>query len=308
MKLILEKIDPDQMDIELIAECASAAITVLAPDDDFELVIAGDFVSAIRSRTADEDERETYSTDRTFGEAAARALTDTDPPTIVVTAGIVVQGADPAVAIEMFEHEALHVLTARRGESLSDIRQRHKLDGSTRANFVATAGVAAEEFRVEHTVAMSRDAVAKDFKASLDRSLDAFLDVIWDASDARTAGGPMEDYSRSILTAFANLAVMLAYLAASEPAEFESVSQLWKLWVAPTWPRLYELFNRLSPATEETDVAELDGIVFEIADLLPELLRGVGFALKDVNSETGEFWFGPVRSWAPPRRQSQDAA
>jgi hypothetical protein len=305
MKLILENIDPDQLDIDLLAECAGAAITVLAPDDNFELVIAGDFVSSVRSRASD---GETYSTDRTFGEAAARALTDNDPSVIVVNAGFVVKGFDPAAALEVFEHEALHVLTARRGEELGDIRSRHKLVGSTRANFAATAGVAAEEFRVEHTVALSRNGLAKDFKTSLDESLDAFLDVMWDASDARTAGGAMEDYSRSVLTSFGSLVVMLAYLSVYETVEFESESPLWELWVGPTWPRLYELFNRLPPATDETDVAELDAIVFEIADMLPELLSDVGFGLKDINPETGEFWFGPTRIWAPPRRTKQDAA
>jgi hypothetical protein len=38
----------------------------------------------------------------------------------------------------------------------------------------------------------------------------------------------------------------------------------------------------------------LDAIVFQIAELLPDLLGDIGFAAEDVDPESGDFWFGPV--------------
>src|SRR4051794_24035628 len=127
MQLALENIDPSAIDVELLAECVAVAASVLAPDDNFDVVVAGDFVSAIRSRTDDERERESYVTDRTFGEATGRALTGLDPPTIVVDAGFVMRGEDRNAALETFQHEAYHVLTFRRGEALNDVRDRHQV-------------------------------------------------------------------------------------------------------------------------------------------------------------------------------------
>ena len=294
VNLTLEAIDANAMDVELIAECVAAAASVLAPDDNFDVVIAGDFVAAIRSRTDDEHERASYVTDRTFGEAAARALTGLEPPVIVVHAGVVVKDGDRETALQTFEHEALHVLTARRGESLSDVRRRHNVVGVARNTFLAVAGMAAEEFRVVRALAQSRGELAVDFKTYLATSLESFLEVIWSASDARTAGGSVESYCESVMTAFSHLVTMLAYLAAVQTGAFASEAPLWSQWIAPTWPQLHELLSRLPPADEEADVTMLDALVVELADTLPSLLADIGFTAKDTDVEKGEVWFGPV--------------
>jgi hypothetical protein len=283
VNLTLENIDPDAMDIELISECLVVAAAVLAPDENFDIVIANDFVSAVRFRTSDERERESYGADRTFGEAAARALANLNPPTIIVHAGFVVRGADRNAALETFEHETLHVLTARR-ESLNDVRLRRQVPGVARGSFVAMAGVAGEAFRVVRALALSREQLAADFSASLVTSLDAFSDVIRSASDARTFGGGVESYCEDVMTAFSNLVTMLAYLATAEPVEFESEAPLWDDWVAPTWPQLHALLHRLPPASERADPATLDEVVFELAELLRDLLADIGFALEDNRS------------------------
>jgi hypothetical protein len=71
MNLTLENINPAAMDVDLIGECVAAAAAVLTPYDGFDVVIAADFVSAIRSRT--EDERELHR--RCDGGAAHRRAT-----------------------------------------------------------------------------------------------------------------------------------------------------------------------------------------------------------------------------------------
>lgn len=96
------------------------------------------------------------------------------------------------------------------------------------------------------------------------------------------------------MTAFSNLVTMLAYLAAAEPVEFESEAPLWDDWVAPTWPQLHALLHRLPPASERADPEMLDEVAFELAELLPDLLANIGFAVEDTDIESGAVWFGPV--------------
>jgi tRNA pseudouridine-54 N-methylase len=298
VNLTLEGVDPNAMDVDLVSECVVSVAELLGPDASVDIVIAGDFVAAIRARTTNAQERERYTDDRTYGRAAARALTDADPPAIVVDAGFVVRDANKDVALETFTHEALHILTSRRGESLNDVRRRNDVVGVAHSTFVAIAGIAAEEFRVVRALRESRQMLASDFTATLGEVLDAFSDVIWSASGARHAGGSVQSYSEDVMTAFSNLVTMLAYVAAGESKDFECESELWQAWVAPTWPRMHGFLYRFPSATEETGHAELDPLAFELADLLVELLADVGFALED-DPTTGGYWFGPVEQPSP---------
>lgn len=284
MNLTLEAVDPRELDIQLVAHCVAKLAELLQHDLDLDVVIAGDFVAAVRTRATNDEEREDYTVERLFGEAAARVMTDGDRIEIIVLAGLVAKGADPAVAEETFLHEAYHVLTSRRGESLNDLRIRHGLSLATaNGTFAAIAGVAAEEYRVARTLAMREAGAATDYRSALDDGLQAFSDGLWEASDQRTLGGSVEDYCRSVMMAYSHLTVLLAYLAAHDADLDSSAPELWEVWIARSWPELRRVFSSLPAADQEAPVAALDARAFALADLLRDLLAAIGFVLEDLD-------------------------
>jgi hypothetical protein len=72
----------------------------------------------------------------------------------------------------------------------------------------------------------SRDSLAADCKVSFPASLHAFLEKIWKASDARSAGGSAESYCESVMTAFSNLVMMLCLPRRCRPFEFDGEAPL----------------------------------------------------------------------------------
>lgn len=254
--------------------------------DDLDIVITGDFVRSIRDRTTSDEERETYTVDRTFGEASARVMPRLDGGTVAVFfAGLVAHGTDEQLALETFEHEAYHVAMSKRGEALNDLRLRNQANLKTaEGTFVAIAGIAAEEYRVASAVRRRRGTASSTYASSLDDGLDAFLDAVWGASEKRRWGGSVDDYCLSVMTAFSHLAVLLAYIAAEgeQVAETLSSHDLWTDSIAPLWSRWVDGVSAIPDATQATARSELDARTNALTDVLRDLLEQIGFTLEDV--------------------------
>jgi hypothetical protein len=155
MQLTLEAVDPDALDLDRLAE-GMRRIEGIVPAPDFvDVVIAGDFISAVRSRVADAEYARQYNTDRLHGTAVAKAIPQEDGRiSIVFAAGLVDKRVDAGLDTErLFAHEGQHAAIDQRSETLSDIRIRQGLDiYSHRGYFAWVAGRASEEYRVERAL------------------------------------------------------------------------------------------------------------------------------------------------------------
>jgi hypothetical protein len=288
LNLILEAVNPDALDIDLLDRAVAHFAEVLGEThDDLDIVITGDFVRTIRDRTTSEPERETYTVDRLFGEAFARVMPKLGGGTVAVfNAGLVAQGTDEELALETFEHEAHHVAIFKRGEALNDLRLRKEANLKTaEATFVAIAGITAEEYRVASAVRGGRGAPSPTYRTSLDDGLDAFLDAVWKASEKRRWGGSVDDYCRTVMTAFSHLAVLLAYIAAEgeqeDEAEELSSHELWTDSIRSLWPRWVDGLGAIPDARQPAARSDLDARTNELVDVLRDLLQQIGFVLED---------------------------
>jgi hypothetical protein len=131
MEVSLTDYPEDALDPDLIGEAVAEIALRAEEPDDVEVVLAGDFVRAVRDRIPGEQGRDDYTVDRLFGVAAARTLQLADGRTsVVVNGNLLLPGAMPrSDLLRLCAHEGLHVATYQRGETASDIRSRHGIRG-----------------------------------------------------------------------------------------------------------------------------------------------------------------------------------
>lgn len=248
-------------------------------------VVAESLVDAVRARTRDKQEAASYSSGRIFGEVGAKTMLPVDGKTDVVfdarlfKPGSVFASADTS---RIAAHEGLHVAMNQRSETLSDIHVRRKLPGMTReTTFVAFAGIAVEEYRVERALCSESWWPSP---ANVSYAFGRCRDAMVEASDARGRGGGVLDYCRAVLTAFHELTVQFAYIAGEELAGGGPVSRGqagWDWLAGPAFDDYLDALDHIPSATVATSRDELDGYAFELVEPLDQWLRQIGFLIED---------------------------
>lgn len=277
------ELDPERLETFIATIEARVADGVVA-----ELVIARDFVRAVRSRTTDAQEREEYDANRLFGMAVARTFGPTcqHGPLVVVDASLLrpVGGAPLETVRRLGAHEAYHVVIHQRSECVTDLRRRRRIDGYTRLGyFIECAGIAAEEFRVEAALAADGLDLEESYRADLPASLVRLQAAVLDGVSLRYPSESMERPARTVMQAFHRFTILCSYLAAERRADIPPVLK------APLGRRLVDghfaafkgALSTIPSANEPTLRDAVDRYVETLVQPLDDWLRHIGFAVED---------------------------
>lgn len=270
----------EQLVLERVAD--PSALTV---------ILSADFAATVRARTTDPIEKATYGTDRGFGEVGAKTLQDGNQSVIVFQApylaGPRVEADGERVRDALIAHESHHVTLQQRGETLSDIRVRHDLSGDTAAGlFLALAGIAAEEYRVDLALFEEGLGWAPSQTDSLGESLPVLRDAFLRAITLRYSGEPIDRPFRDVLAAFRNLVVLAAYVAAADvgtggriaPSQLE---QGWERLIGPQYAGWRGALESIPSAAQALPRTEGDRLATSLVPLLSAWLRHIGFTMED---------------------------
>lgn len=275
---------------------AAAIIADRVPDPDkIDLVVTGDFVASVRARAATAQEASEYSTERGSGLAIAKTIPNGDRSFIIVP-GPALSGAENVfdeLGRHAISHEATHAALAQHGEATNDIRLR-LAPSEAEGYYLASAGVIAEEYRVEASLAAEGSAPPSTYVSGIGDALDAARAAFLDAITLRYFGEPMDRPFRTAAAASHTLGIVLGYLAAeltsddgsvpTEPPTIIAQTSLWGRLVGPGWPPIATVLSRLPPASERTSQDTLDQIVLDLAAALKIWIRHIGFAWRDTST------------------------
>jgi hypothetical protein len=296
MEITLESFSREHVSSDMVG-LAAAELAARVPDpDQIKLTFSGDFRKSVRERTDDEWERENYETDRLFGQVGARVMSHADGSIDVV---VDVGHVDPETTSEdalqrTIAHEAWHVATTARGESLNDIRVRRGLsDVSREGSFLALAGIAAEEFRVERALCEEGFHLRQEHRHQVPEMLKLFREEINEGMTIRYPGESVERCCRTVATAFHRVSILLSYLAADEivgGTALQVALPLWDRLVGENYARFRDALAALPSAAVETSLAELERRLPEITLVLEGWLGDLGFWIED--REGNEMFWG----------------
>jgi hypothetical protein len=199
-------IPPDDFDVDSVSAAVARLAEIVPEDLCVRINVTTEFDAAVRKAITDDPEyAEAYRQERELGRAIAKTIGQEDRSVdLVVDASIFALDADPADAIRTFEHEGLHMVVERRGETMSDLRSRRGQPRETAAGtFSAITGVACEEYRVERAVwNLHTEARADSHLAGFQGSLTRFEASLRTASISYQRDLDVGAISRSVLEAF----------------------------------------------------------------------------------------------------------
>lgn len=296
MEIALEAFSPDHLSSDMVGR-AAAELAARVPDPaQIKLTFSGDFRKSVRERTDDVWERENYETGRLSGQAGARVMSHPDGSIDVVVDAAQV---DPEITSDealrrTIAHEAWHVATTARGESLNDIRVRRGLSGTSReGNFLALAGIAAEEFRVERALCEEGFPLGCEHRDQVPGMLELVRDEINDGMAIRFPGESVERCCQTVMTVFHRMSILLSYLAADEivgGTALQVASPLWDGLVGKNYVRFRDALAALPSAAAQSSLAELERRLPEITEVLETWLGDLGFWIED--REGNEMYWG----------------
>lgn len=292
-------IPPDDFDVDSVG-AALARLAEIVPDDlCVRIHVTTDFDGAVRTAVVDDpDYAAAYRHERELGRAIAKTIGQEDGSVdLVVDASIFALDADSADAVRTFEHEGLHMVVERRGETMSDLRSRRRQSRETAAGTVsAITGVACEEYRVERAAwDLHPEARADSHLAGIQDLLTRFETSLRTASISYQRNHDVEAISRSVLEAFHAMCTSTAYVAAELDAAggARSISvdeELGERLLGPSWQAAVAVLQRLPAADVPTERSLLDEAAVEIGEHFESWLRHLGFSL--VDQEDGRLHFG----------------
>jgi hypothetical protein len=300
VQLTFEHVDPEKIDAELLAS-AVVSVTPLLPDPEkAQFVWTGDLPASITSRTPDSPP---YVAERLWGRALAMTLPRPDKECVLVVSAwpyakrevLEAAGADPEglevtarFATRVLKHEGWHAAIHQRDESTGNIRSRLDLGFGAQGGFAASAGVAAEEYRVERALWTAGEGWDGSNSDNLEETLADVRKALLEAASPWRPSSP-----NAVWTAmewhFHQLATRLGYvagewLAVTSPGIGQGVRESAE-WVAllpdSSWAELSAAFEQFPPADVERPVDTLDAAVFRLARVLRTWASRVGFTFKD---------------------------
>jgi hypothetical protein len=300
MNVTIESFALDPADSEAVANRVGIAAGIVADylpnHEKLTLVFSGDLRTSIRDRTDDDWERENYEIDRLFGQVGARVMHHDDGHVDLIFHGGLIHPDTPEDELRStVHHEALHAVLHERGESLADIRIRHDVPSGTRhGEFLAMAGIAAEEFRVEMAVAQMGTGRAVARQEALVDTLQAFRNEVVDGMRIRYPGETIERCCQTVLTAFHRATLYLAYMAAEEVSGSTALAvegpEWWPWLVGDHYDHYRNLLSAMPSASKPTLLSDLDRTTLAVREHLEEWLGDIGFWLEDRQGD--ELYFG----------------
>jgi hypothetical protein len=301
VQVSLTNIDPDDLDAELLATGIGVLGEVVPWPDDVRVHVAGDFVQVVKDTVGDREYAASYTAERLFGRASAKAIGHKDGTTdLVIDAWLVRKenGPEGHDIERLFRHEGLHIAVDQRGESVNDLRLRHGYDiSSNRGYFGVVTGVMVEEYRIERALCEAGLWPHGDYLANFGDAVQAFADAAWDGVCLRYPGEPIQRCYETVCNAFHQLATYTGYVAAemlADPARAPKVAADAKArLLGPAWKAVVASLDKIPPATTPVDQAELERLTWLTAADVERWLEHIGFTLKDLSQ--GGTYFDVLR-------------
>ncbi|GAB3396892.1 hypothetical protein [Amycolatopsis echigonensis] len=287
-----------------IAETSHIISQRVIDPDQVELVVTGDFVASVRARATNAVEANHYSPERGSGVAIAKTIVDGDR-SIIVVPGFVLSGVENVfdeLGRHCISHEALHALLKQRGEDTSAASARLATTQSER-DYLTSAGVIAEEYRVEACLAVEGSTPPTTSQSGFDDALEAARLTFLDAIILRHPAESMHRPSATARQGTHHLGIQLGYLAAeltnahgtvpAIPPTALARNPLWARLVGPSWQRIAGVLSELPDASNPTAEDALTQTVLSLANALKDWIRHVGFVWRD--TPEGGLYFDVLR-------------
>lgn len=299
---------PEGYDWDALDRCREIFFGKLEHPDRVKIVLTSQFDATVKELVEDKDYAEAYTRERPLAFALAKTIPHSDGTTTLV-ADIELFAEDrpygpPEVT---FTHEALHVRTAERGENLSDLRLRNEgLDLGHYQDFIAMAGVACEEYRVERALWVSGGRSGSCHLAELERAAKIFYNQVREACCQYQRDLQVFPVAKAVMSEFHALVTSSAYVAAElGPAEGTVKivgvgDELDELVFGDPWRAVIAHLHHLPAADVPESREALDAIAIGLAELLEDWLREIGFTIKQIDEEKIEFKLLAPWQWALP--------
>lgn len=280
-------------------------LAVVPENDDLRLEVTTDLRASVRAKHPDPDYAAKFEQTRDLAFVMGKTVEQEDGSTdIILDARVFSLDARAGQAERTLEHEGLHVAVRRRGEQLSDIRNRHGDPASAIGITLEIAGATCEEFRVERTLWESdpdprADSHLGDFEGTLRR----FDGVVRQASRDYRLDRDVDRIMQSVGSAFNALATSTGYVAAeyhaSEETRLPQVNiELGRRLLGGPWVELVRELVQLPAADVPAERADLDARAHATARHIEGWFAHVGFAWEDL--EGGGLFFHVLKAaeWA----------
>jgi len=278
----------EDFDKDAFISAVEQMLAILPQNDDLRLEVTTDLRASVRAKHPDKDYAMKFEQSRDLGFVMGKTLNQDDGSTdIIVDAQLFSHSARPGDAERTLEHEALHVAIGRRGEKLSDIRDRHSDPTCAYGITLEVAGTACEEFRVEralwakHTTPRA-DSQLADFAGTLQR----FEAVVAEASGAYQRDLAVGRILEKVGPAFNALATATGYVAAEYDASSRTrrpqiSNDASRCLLGNAWADLVDTLIQLPPADRSADRIDLDAIAYQAAEHIEAWLAHIGFSWED---------------------------
>lgn len=303
VELTLEHVDLELVDLELVASAVAQVGPQLPDPDKVEVVWTGDLATSITTRCPDDPP---YSTERLGGEAHAMMLPRPDGHCILVVAVwpylkpevLSSGGASPdeiestgRFAKRALTHEGWHAAIHQRNEGTGNIRSRLDLGFGVQGGFMASAGVASEEFRVERALWNAGHGWDGSYADGLDETIPTVRKALREAASPWRPDSPDAVWN-AVTWHFHQLVIQLGYVAGewlSTRATGHTIqdSAGWKaLLPDSTWAELAAAFGTFPAADVRGPLEELDVATAQLSEVLRGWLSRLGFTFEDMPNET----------------------
>jgi hypothetical protein len=289
----LSLLDVDQQDLDTNAlDRGLALIEEVVPRPEVvRVVVASDFVQAVRERVDDADYAAAYGADRLFGRATGKAIGHDDGTTdLVLDSWVLSKTAAPEGndVERMFHHEALHIAVSQRGEQMNDIRIRNGYaTNSNRGYFGAVTGVMIEEYRTERALCEAGRWPHEDHMGNFDAAVHAFACAAADGVHSHDLGEPIGRCYEMVVNTFHQLATYTGYVAAEMLAcdrerrpEIEPAAR--RRLLGSAWEGVIDSLDAIPSAATVIVPAELEALAWSTVDRVEDWLEHVGFTLEDL--------------------------
>jgi len=317
-----EAVDPELLGMdpatwvpsESVNFCRAVLGTLALRPEEVTLVVAGDMVKSVRDRLPEGVDRDAFNDERGAGMLAGKTMQVGDAVYVLLpywffvdsAAALRVLGdedADDFVAAEETRfrlarrtviHEAQHVVMFQAGEGAIDF------SGAARArrDFVALAHFIVDEYRAELGVPTEvRETFETEVESTTLPNLQSNLSRI--VNEYQLHLDP-ERLMYSVLPEAQHAWKALACVAAARRVAgstdpLDSDTDGWVLMASTFWDRFENLLTQVPSAHTRITQSELKRLAEELADILDDWLRGLGFTWRDIdNGSNAEF---RITSW-----------
>lgn len=276
---------------------------IVPEHDDVRVAVTDRFKEEVRATVDDPAYAAAYEQEREFAVAIAKTITHEDRSTdLILDARVFSCAAAAGTAQRTVEHEALHIVVAKRGESLNDLRRRRGLNQGAEGTFASVAGIAAEEYRVERALWESMAEGRPDsVLASFEQIVLGVHEHIRLASDQYQDDLDVGTICKTVMDSFHAFATWTAYVAAETDATGQvprTDGAVEQRMLGAAWQSVVEALRRLPPASAPTPRERLDGQTALIEKHLKAWLRHIGFSYTDMPDGGQHFGVHRAEAWS----------